>query len=416
MIMGGNLGREASQTAAAPHFSDGISDGTSDGIGECVPQVARIAVLRATAIGDVIVTLPALDALRQAYPTAEIVLLGKPATAELLANRPGPVDRVVVVPFCRGIRDPEPPAKEDLDELDAFFEAMQAEQFDLAVQLHGGGRWSNPFVRRLGARVTAGMQAADAPPLDRTIPYELFHHDILRLLEVVALVGASPVTIRPALTVTDADRAAARQVLDPDAAPVVAIHPGATDPRRRWPPERFAAVADTLADLKARVVITGSADDKTLADEVAALMRHPATSLCGRVTLGALAGILERCVLMVGNDTGPRHLAEAVGTATVSVYWCGNLINVGPLGRRRHRAHVSWRLNCPRCGASALADTYPTRDERGCAHRPSFVTDVPVQEVRNDAVELYTTELASRQSTAEARIRSINAVVDSSST
>jgi ADP-heptose:LPS heptosyltransferase len=388
----------------------------SDTIGERVPGVRRIGVLRATAIGDLIVTLPALEALRQAYPTAEIVLLAKPATAELLANRPGPVDRVVVVPFSRGIRDPEPPAEEDPDELATFLSAMRAEQFDLALQLHGGGRWSNPFVRRLDARVTAGMQASDAPSLDRSIPYERFHHDILRLLEVVALVGAYPVTLRPKLTVTDADRAAAQHALGPDAAPVVAIHPGATDPRRRWPTERFAAVADSLADRGARVVITGSADDKPLADELAAHMRHQVMSLCGRVPLDVLAGILERCILMVGNDTGPRHLAEAVGTATVSVYWCGNLINVGPLARRRHRTHVSWRLHCPVCGASAMADTYPIRSEVGCAHRPSFVTDVPVEEVRTDAVELYTTEYASHQSTADARIRSISAVVDRSST
>jgi ADP-heptose:LPS heptosyltransferase len=392
---------QASQAAARLDLSDGM--------GERIPGVRRIAVLRATAVGDLVVTLPALEALRQAYPEAEIVLLGRPAHDELLSGRPGPVDRVVVVPYTRGIRDPEPPASEDPAEVDAFFAAMAAERYDLALQLHGGGRWSNPFVHRLGAGTTAGMRAADAPPLDRWIPYALFHHDILRLLEVVALVGAQPVTIRPTLQVTEADRTAADRVLPAATGPLVALHPGATDPRRRWPPERFAAVGDALAGKGARVIITGSADDKALGDELAACLRHPATSLCGRLSLGGLAGVLERCVLLVANDTGPRHLAEAVGTATVSVYWCGNLVNVGPLARRRHRAHVSWRLACPICGAAATADTYPTRAELGCAHRESFVTDVPVEEVLPDAVDLYATE-------SLARMRSISAVVDRFST
>jgi ADP-heptose:LPS heptosyltransferase len=381
----------------------------SEALDERIPDVRRIAVLRATAVGDLIVTLPALEALRNAYPDAEIVLLGTPAHAELLAGRPGPVDRVVVVPYSRGIRDPEPPATEDPAELDAFFAAMAAERYDLAVQLHGGGRWSNPFVLRLGARTTVGLRAADAPPLDRWIPYALFHHDILRLLEVVALVGAQPVTLRPTLQVTEADRTAADRVLPANGRPLVALHPGATDPRRRWPPERFASVGNALADQAAHVLITGSADDKALGEEVAAYLRHPATSLCGQVSLGGLAGVLERCVVLVGNDTGPRHLAEAVGTTTVSVYWCGNLVNVGPLARRRHRAHVSWRLDCPVCGAPAIADTYPARGGTGCTHRESFVTDVPVEEVLPDALDLYASE-------SEARMRSISAVVDRFST
>jgi ADP-heptose:LPS heptosyltransferase len=173
----------------------------------------------------------------------------------------------------------------------------------------------------------------------------------------------------------------------------VALHPGALDARRRWPAERFAAVGDALGDAGARIVITGSSDEIGIGEEVASQMRHPARSLCGRLSLSGLTGVLERCALVVANDTGPRHLAEAVGTATVSVYWCGNLVNVGPLARRRHRAHVSWRMACPVCGAAALGEVYPARDGgSGCAHRESFVTDVPVAEVLPDALDVYAAE------------------------
>lgn len=133
-----------------------------------VPGVDRIAVLRANGIGDFVFTLPALAALRRAYPAAEIVLLGQHWHRGFLTGRPGPWDRVVVVPGCRGVNDSVP---DDPAGIETFFAGMRAERFDLAVQLHGGGRHSNPFVRRLGARVTAGLRTPDAEPLDRWRPY-----------------------------------------------------------------------------------------------------------------------------------------------------------------------------------------------------------------------------------------------------
>jgi ADP-heptose:LPS heptosyltransferase len=118
------------------------------------PGVRKIAVLRANGIGDLVFALPALDALRAAYPSAEIVLLAADWHEGLLAGRPGPVDRVIPIPPSTGVRQ-EPGAVDDPAALDRFFQRMNDESFDLALQLHGGGRYSNPFVRRLGARLAA---------------------------------------------------------------------------------------------------------------------------------------------------------------------------------------------------------------------------------------------------------------------
>jgi ADP-heptose:LPS heptosyltransferase len=115
---------------------------------ELVEDVHRIAVLRANAIGDYLVSLPALEALRAAYPEAELVLLGADWHAGFLAGRPGPVDRCVPVPPTAGVRDDRPPTPPAT--VQRFFARMRAEHFDLAVQLQGGGRHSNPFVQRLG--------------------------------------------------------------------------------------------------------------------------------------------------------------------------------------------------------------------------------------------------------------------------
>lgn len=345
-----------------------------------VPEVHKIAVLRANALGDFIVTLPALEALRAAYPGAEIVLLAKPWHAALLDGRPGPVDRVVVVPPTHGVGI-GPGEREDPAALDAFFEAMAGERFDLALQLYGGGGSSNPFVLRLGARLTAGQKTPDAAPLDRWIPYVFYQHEILRFLEIVALVGAAPVTLEPRLAVTDADREEAARIVHDDGRPLVALHPGAGDPRRRWPPERFAMVGDALAAAGAHVVVTGTDGERAIVAATVAAMNHEAADLCARLSLGGLAGLLARCRVAVSNDSGPRHLAAAVGAPTVGIFWSGNVINAGPLTRTRHRPLLSWRMDCPTCGRHCVYE--------GCDHSPSFVADVTADEVIAEALDLF---------------------------
>lgn len=348
-----------------------------------IDGIRRIAVLRANAIGDFIFVLPALEALRVAYPEAEIVLLGRPWHAEFVDGRPMPVDRAVVVPYSRGVRDPSPGGAEDPEALERFFAAIRRERFDLAVQLHGGGRHSNPFVRRLGARVTAGLKAPDAPELDRWVPYIYFQPEVFRYLEVVGLVGAPPVGFEPRLAVTGRDLEESRQVV-PGEGPLVAIHPGAGDPRRRWPTESFAAVGDALVAAGARVVVTGTPAERPLVDAVREQMTADAQEVCGRLSLGGLAGLLARCRVVVSNDSGPLHVAMAVGAATVGIYWCGNLINSGPVTRTRHRPFPSWCLDCPQCGRNCFRDD--------CGHAVSFVADVPAGEVITAALDLLASE------------------------
>jgi ADP-heptose:LPS heptosyltransferase len=348
-----------------------------------VPDARKIAVLRANALGDLMFSMPALSSLRAAYPEAQITLLGQNWHRAFFSDRPSPIDRVVVVPPYPGVGAPDDAPRHPAESA-AFFEAMQREAFDLAIQLHGGGRNSNPFVQRLGARLTVGLRAHDAPSLDRWLRYVYFQSEIHRCLEVMTLVGAPAVGFEPHVTVTADDLTESRAVVPETGQPLVALHPGASSPDRRWPPEKFAEIGDTLAAAGARIVVTGTIEERSIIEAVIDGMAADAQDLSGELSLGGLAGTLARCRLLVSNDTGPLHLAAAVGTATVGIYWCFNLINGGALTRARHRPVVSWQLVCPICGANHAHDS--------CTCGASFVTDVPVDDVRAAALELFTTD------------------------
>jgi ADP-heptose:LPS heptosyltransferase len=347
--------------------------------------VRTIAVLRANAVGDYVMSLPALQALRAAYPDAHVVLVGAPWHAAFLRGRPGPVDEVVVLPAVPGMGGMQPDAP--TGGLGEVLADLRARELDLAVQLHGGGAQSNPLVREFGARHAVGLRAPGAPELDREVPYRYYQPEVARYLEVVALVGASPVG-EAELAVTDADRDEAQRGLAPGDGPLVAVHPGAADERRRWPVERFAALADALVADGARVVVTGSAGEVGLVDAVVSLAAGPVTGLAGVLGLGGLAGLYSRCALVVSNDTGPRHLAQAVGAPTLGLFWCGNAINAAPATRSRHRVLLSWTLHCPECGADCTRDLYRHRDGDGCAHRPSFLADIPLEEAVEESRDL----------------------------
>lgn len=342
-------------------------------------DVRKIAVLRPNAVGDFMFSLPALHALKTSYPEAELVYLGQPWHARFLAGRPGPVDRVVVVPPMPGINaGPDAGGAGAI----AFIDAMRRERFDLALQMYGGGRYANPLLCKFEARLTVGMRSADAAPLDRALCYAGLVNRRLQLLEVAALAGAAVWPMNAELRVTGADRQLAAQLVSArPGRPLVIVQPGASDARRCWPATRFAAVADALVEEGALVAINGSAAETPVVSAVIDAMRHPAIDLGGKASLPALCGLLERCALVVSNDTGALHMALALGRPCVGIYWFAHLLESAPLCQHAHRAAMSARLACPVCGT----DNTATR----CQHEVSFVADVPLEEVTALAIDLF---------------------------
>ena len=346
-------------------------------LGSHLPGVRKVTVLRANAIGDFVVALPALAALRRAYPAAELTIIGDVWHADLLSDRPGPWDRIVVAPRYPGLRG-QPFDAVPGPEYEAFVAVQAAESYDLVVQLHGGGRTSNEVVRALEPRVSIGARTPDAPQLDRWTPYVVGRHETLRCLEIVALAGATIDSVRdlePHLEVTDTDCRESRRIV-PGEIDIV-VHPGANDPRRRWPVTAFAALLERLTGLGRQVTLLGGPADRPVADQLWALTYCEYLDIVGRAPLRTTLGLLARARLFVGNDSGPRHLAAAVGVPTVGIFWAPNLQTFGPLVGD-HRAVTAYATGCPRCGADWIR----------CGHELSMVASVPVDEVVEAAMSL----------------------------
>jgi ADP-heptose:LPS heptosyltransferase len=303
-------------------------------------EIDSVAVFRALQLGDMLCAVPALRALRAALPAARIVLVGLP-WARQFARRYGEyIDDFMAFPGHPSL--PEQPVRQD--ELADFYSDMQARRYALALQLHGSGEVSNGVVAGFGARVLAGFcpsgHAAPEPPGRPMfgLPYPRRGAEPLRLLRLMKWLGAPPqgYGLSFPLTAQDRDELLGSGLAAPS--PYVCIHAGARTRDKCWPARRFAEVADRLADeYGLAVVLTGSASEHALAEEVAGHMRAPALNAAAPLSIGAMAALMSGSRLLVCNDTGVSHIAAGLGLPSVVVFSKADMRRWAPLNRRLHR-------------------------------------------------------------------------------
>lgn len=345
----------------------------------------KIAVLKASGLGDFIFSLPALTAIRETFPESEIVYLGRVWHKIFLLRRKSLIDRVVVIPPAYGVGTEEAYLNNQA-ELQKFFGKMQAEKFDLGLQLHGGGKHSNPFLLKLGAKFNIGTKTEDAVRLDKTIPYHYYQNEYLRWLEVVSLIGAKTANINPQIEARAEDLAEAKKALGKMNRKIIILHPGATDIRRRWLTDRFAKVGDYFAQKGFRIIVTGSGSEEKIVRAVVGQMKSPADNFFNKLSINGLTGLLSLSELVISNDTGLLHLADALGKKTVGIYWGINFINAAPVFREKNLCLGSWVINCPLCGEECVS--LPVAQNTTCKHETSFVTKVDVKDVTRAAESL----------------------------
>jgi heptosyltransferase-2 len=277
----------------------------------------RIVVRVPNWIGDVMFSLPALESLKANYPDAEIWLAGASWLGELLAGEPWGA-RVLPSGRAKG------PAG-----LRAAARDLRERGFDLGLLLTNSfgsaalfalakipQRWGYKRDGR-GFLLTKGPRAEDVDPPIHMVGY------YLRLLEKLGL-RTIPPEIR--LSVIDGERERARTDLEAlgisSDRPLVVLNPGAAyGPAKRWPAARFGELARLFQERNgADIAVTGAASDAGLAAEIgAALARKPA-DLTGRTTLRGLLGVMSRAAVVVTNDTGPMHMANALRIPVVGLF------------------------------------------------------------------------------------------------
>ncbi len=288
----------------------------------------KVILLRASRIGDFLCAVPAFRALRSALPQAEITLLTLPMLKDL-ADRLPYFDRVILFPGYPGIAeqffDPGRTAR--------FFQEMQAERFDLAVQMQGSGVYSNPFMLMLGAGATAGFIRETDPPgrLDLAVHLPTQGHEIERVLALPKALGAPEQGVQVELPLYEEDNARAAALVGRLMPPLIGLHPAARDWTRRWKPERFAQAASELQrQYGGTIVILGEARERATARAIEAQIGGPVFIAAARTSLPVLAAVISQLSVLITNDTGPAHMAYALNTPCVTIFGGGDPTRYGP--------------------------------------------------------------------------------------
>jgi ADP-heptose:LPS heptosyltransferase len=268
-----------------------------------------ILVLRALGLGDLLTGIPALRGIRRAYPDARVVLATPERYLEL-ATLSGAVDEVDPTPGLGQLQTrPERPA--------------------LAVNLHGSGPESIADLIAVQPRALLTHRHGAYPGLPGP-PWRADLHEVDRWCRLLEWAG---------IRCDPEDLGVPRPPGYPDQSGVVVIHPGAAYPARRWPPERFAAVAAALHEAGHEVVITGDRNEIDLARSVASGAGLPQSCvLAGSLGLLGLVALVADCRLLICGDTGVGHIATATGTPSVLLFGPTPPNRWGPRGPGPHIA------------------------------------------------------------------------------
>jgi ADP-heptose:LPS heptosyltransferase len=300
-----------------------------------IDSVRKIAIFRALKLGDLLVAIPALRALRMALPRAEIILIGLPWASEFQDRFRHLVDGFRAFPGWPGL----PEREVQVEEIPSFLAQMQREQFDLVVQLHGSGSIVNELCALFaGRRLAAFYEPSDhCPNPTDFLRWPESGLELRRLLALTEFLGLETRGESLEFPLRPVDVEKAGRLCPMNNGSYACIHPGASTSTRQWPAVRFAAVADNLAALGLQIVLTGTTGEAALTRAVAAAMTAPALDLAGKTDLGSVAALIASARLLVCNDTGVSHLAAALGAPSVVISTGDNPARWAPLDMKRHR-------------------------------------------------------------------------------
>lgn len=333
----------------------------------------NILIVKLSAVGDVVHTLPSLSALREAYPAAHITWVVEEGAADLLRDHPD-CDRVLVSFRKRWVNTLVRGGnrRRTIGEIRSFLSVLRDRRYDLAIDFHGLFKsavimgWSRAD-RKLGYR---SMQELSRLFYNETIPEDMEKHAVLRYLDFLGHLGVEPREPRFSMALGEPEQGRVAGLLGQhgigDGDPFIALSPVAFWETKLWDNDRFARLGDRItSELNLPVVFTG-ASGGDLIERIRGAMNADSITLEGQTSLRELACLYRRAALVVTTDSGPMHIAAAVGTPTVALFGPTDPARTGPFGPGH--AVIRSDISCSPCFLKRCAG-------RDC------MTDIAVDEV-----------------------------------
>lgn len=326
----------------------------------------RIAIIKPSALGDVVHALPVLSALRARFPKSHVTWVVNKSYESLLTGHPH-LD--ATLPFDRGMF--KKGAFQAALYSHGFANRLRRQRFDLVVDLQGLLRTGLMCAATGAARKVGFADAREGASYFYTEPVEVpdagAMHAVDRYLHLANYLGAERQPVRFVVPVRPEEQAAVEKELSPLPRPWVAVAVGARWVTKRWPPASFATLLRKVqASFGGTILFVGTADDATTTREVSSTLPGPYRDYTGKTCLPRLVALLDRVDLMVANDTGPLHLAAALGRPCVAPYTCTQPRRHGPYGDARGGVATrvgcagSYLKSCPN-GMICLADLTPEK-------------------------------------------------------
>lgn len=315
----------------------------------------RILLIRPDHLGDVLLTTPAIYALREVNPYTEIHTLVGPWSADAIAAYPE-IDLVLTLAFPGFSREPKENWRSPYQLALQTAAHLRRIGYSSAVILRPDHWWGAMVAKLAGIPERIGYDLPEVAPFLTNV---IEHHHEHALQQNLRLMEAWTGKVAPEKTVYRfpvdsasegyADGYLQEWGIQPEQ-PVICIHAGTGTWVKHWREERWASVADTLADqLDAAIVLTGGHHELGLTRRIAAQMKNRACIMAGDTRIGQLAAVLKRARVVLGPDSGPLHLAAAVGTPTVGLYGPADPVEFGPWGSPQKHYVVTSDIGCRPC-------------------------------------------------------------------
>ena len=296
-------------------------------------KVKRILIRATNWVGDAVMTLPALEAVKENFPSASITVLAKPWVEPIFSKHPA-VDRILT--FRKGEGAFTGPG-----EMIRAIRSIRKGRFDLAILFQNA--FEAALLAYMGGvkyRIGYGTDGRGFLLTHKIMQSDevLKVHQSVYYLSILRAMGWDAKSRNPAIYVSQEDKGSADRILDIEGIKerdlLVGLSPGAIfGGAKRWSPERFAEIGDrAVEEWGARVLIFGSGREKEICSHVCSSMVHQPLNFCGRTSLNVAMGLISRCILFATNDSGLMHISAALGVPTVAIFGPTDFVATGPAG------------------------------------------------------------------------------------